>query len=203
MDSSWKIALGIVVIIMYIYSILEYRGIYWPLRNKYEELSNRRSFQKKTIKMQEEVQRSNEEFTVNVSNTFSGLEILKLNRIEDRFLLNSMKETDRLERRKANYFVFTFWQGRFSNFLGFITTILILYYVISTAGEDFDLARLMFTVSMASSTIWPITEIMPLFNVLKSNATIIENILKKDEDSEKVGETKNYEFEEDIEGNIA
>lgn len=158
-----------------------------------------RSFQKRTIKMQEEVQRSNEAFTVNVSNTFSGLEILKLNRIEDRFLLNSMKETDRLERRKANYFIFTFWQGRFSNFLGFITTILILYYVISTAEEGFDLARLMFTFSMASSTIWPITEIMPLFNVLKSNATIIENILKRDEDSEKTDEVMQYAFDRDIE----
>lgn len=158
-----------------------------------------RTFQKKTIRMQEDVQKSNEEFTVNVSNTFSGLEILKLNRIEDRFLFNSMKETDRLERRKANYFIFTFWQGRFSNFLGFITTIMILYYVISTAGENFDLSRLMFTVTMANSTIWPITEIMPLFNVLKSNATIIENILKKDDDSEKTGETSNYLFEKDIE----
>lgn len=158
-----------------------------------------RIFQKKTIRMQEAVQKSNEEFTVNVSNTFSGLEILKLNRIEDRFLMNSMKETDRLERRKANYFIFTFWQGRFSNFLGFITTIMILYYVISTAGDNFDLSRLMFTISIASSTIWPITEIMPLFNVLKANATIIENILKKDEDSEKNGETSDYQFDQDIE----
>jgi ABC-type multidrug transport system fused ATPase/permease subunit len=158
-----------------------------------------RTFQKKTIRMQEDVQKSNEEFTVNVSNTFSGLEILKLNRIEDRFLLNSMKETDKLERRKANYFIFTFWQGRFSNFLGFITTIMILYYVISTAGENFDLSRLMFTVTMANSTIWPITEIMPLFNVLKSNSTIIENILKKDDESEKTGETSDYQFNKDIE----
>lgn len=158
-----------------------------------------RAFQKKTIHMQEEVQRSNEKFTVNVSNTFSGLEILKLNRIEDRFLLNSMKETDRLERKKAGYFIFTFWQGRFSNLLGFITSILIIYYVISRAGEDFDLTRIMFTISMASSTIWPITEIMPLFNVLKSNATIIENILRKDEDLEKSEETRDYVFNETIE----
>lgn len=158
-----------------------------------------RAFQKKTIHMQEEVQRSNEKFTVNVTNTFSGLEILKLNRIEDRFLLNSMKETDKLERKKAGYFIFTFWQGRFSNLLGFITSILIIYYVIVKAGADFDLTRIMFTISMASSTIWPITEIMPLFNVLKSNATIIENILKKDEDLEKSEETLDYVFNESIE----
>jgi len=40
---------------------------------------------------------------------------------------------------------------------------------------------------------------MPLFNVLKSNATIIENILKKDDDSEKTDETSDYVFENTIE----
>lgn len=158
-----------------------------------------RSFQKKTIRMQEEVQRSNEKYTVNIANTFSGLEILKLNRLEDRFLLQSMKETDRLERRKAGYNVFTFWQQRFSGFLGTIISILIIYYVIRKAGTAYDLTRLMFTVSMASSTIWPITEIMPLFNVLKSNANIIERILAPDEDGQKEEEVQDYVFEDRIE----
>lgn len=158
-----------------------------------------RSFQKKTIKMQEDVQKSGERFTVNIANTFSGLEILKLNRIEERFLLTSMKETERLEKRKSGVNIFTFWQGRFSNFIGFITTILILYYIISGLEPGYDLTRVMFVVSMASSTIWPITEIMPLFNVLKSNATIIENILKKDEDVDSVEEYKPYDFKKTIE----
>lgn len=158
-----------------------------------------RSFQKKTIKMQEGVQKSGERFTVNIANTFSGLEILKLNRIEERFLLTSMKETERLEKRKSGVNIFTFWQGRFSNFIGFITTILILYYIISGLEPGYDLTRVMFVVSMASSTIWPITEIMPLFNVLKSNATIIENILKKDEDVDSAEEYKPYDFNKTIE----
>lgn len=158
-----------------------------------------RSFQKKTIKMQEDVQKSGERFTVNIANTFSGLEILKLNRIEERFLLTSMKETERLEKRKSGVNIFTFWQGRFSNFIGFITTILILYYIISGLEPGYDLTRVMFVVSMASSTIWPITEIMPLFNVLKSNATIIENILKKDEDVDSAEEYKPYDFNKTIE----
>lgn len=158
-----------------------------------------RSFQKKTIKMQEDVQKSGERFTVNIANTFSGLEILKLNRIEERFLLTSMKETERLEKRKSGVNVFTFWQGRFSNFIGFITTILILYYIISGLEPGYDLTRVMFVVSMASSTIWPITEIMPLFNVLKSNATIIENILKTEEDVDSVEEYKPYDFNKTIE----
>lgn len=158
-----------------------------------------RAFQKRTIRMQEDVQKSGERFTVNIANTFSGLEILKLNRMEERFLLGSMKETERLERRKASVNIFTFWQGRFSNFIGFITTILILYYIISALEPGYDLTRVMFVISMASSTIWPITEIMPLFNVLKSNATIIENILRDEEESEKVSDLKPYDFKETIE----
>ena len=158
-----------------------------------------RSFQKKTIRMQEDVQRSGERFTVNIANTFSGLEILKLNRIEERFLSGSKREAEQLETRKASVNIFTFWQGRFSNFLGFITTILILYYIISRLEPGYDLTRVMFVISMASSTIWPITEIMPLFNVLKSNGTIIENILRKEEDGEKNEEQKPYDFNEKIE----
>lgn len=158
-----------------------------------------RAFQKKTIRMQEDVQRSGERFTVNIANTFSGLEILKLNRIEERFLLGSKRETEKLETRKASVNIFTFWQGRFSNFLGFITTILILYYIISDLEPGYDLTRVMFVISMASSTIWPITEIMPLFNVLKSNATIIENILRKEVEGERNLEQKPYDFKKTIE----
>ena len=158
-----------------------------------------RAFQKKTIRMQEDVQRSGERFTVNIANTFSGLEILKLNRIEERFLLGSKRETEKLETRKASVNIFTFWQGRFSNFLGFITTILILYYIISDLEPGYDLTRVMFVISMASSTIWPITEIMPLFNVLKSNATIIENILRKEEEGDRNLEQKPYDFKKTIE----
>jgi len=158
-----------------------------------------RAFQKKTMRMEMEVQRRNEKFTVNVSNTFSGLEILKLNRLEDRFLHNTMKETDKLERKKAGFFIFTFWQSKFSQFLGYIVSLLIIYYVISTMGESYNLTRIMFTVSMANSTIWPITEIMPLLNVLKSNANIIEGIMKKDDETNGAEETKEYAFKDRIE----
>ena len=158
-----------------------------------------RMFQKKTMRMEMDVQRRNEKFTVNVSNTFSGLEILKLNRLEDRFLLNTLKETDRLERRKARFFIFTFWQTKFSQFLGYMISLGIIYYIISTLGESYDLARVMFTISMANSTIWPITEIMPLLNVLKSNANIIEGILKKDEEGNRAEETEAYVFNDAIE----
>lgn len=158
-----------------------------------------RMFQKKTMRMEMDVQRRNEKFTVNVSNTFSGLEILKLNRLEDRFLLNTLKETDRLERRKARFFIFTFWQTKFSQFLGYMISLGIIYYIISTLGENYDLARVMFTISMANSTIWPITEIMPLLNVLKSNANIIEGILKKDEEGNRAEETEAYVFNDAIE----
>lgn len=158
-----------------------------------------RTFQKKTMRMEMDVQRRNEKFTVNVSNTFSGLEILKLNRLEDRFLLNTLKETERLEQRKARFFIFTFWQTKFSQFLGYMISLGIIYYIISTLGENYDLARVMFTISMANSTIWPITEIMPLLNVLKSNANIIEGILKKDEEGNRAEETEEYVFNDAIE----
>lgn len=158
-----------------------------------------RTFQKRTVRLQESVQRNNEKFTVNVSNTFSGLEILKLNRIEDRFLLNTMKEVDRVEQKKYQFFVFTFWQRKFSYLMGTVIFILLLLYILTFLTGDYDLSRLFFITTMANATIWPITETMPLLNDLKSHGNIIERILRKDEDEGREVGTKPFQLERAIE----
>ena len=47
-------------------------------------------FSKKTVTLQEQVASENEHFTTSMSNTFQGLEILKLNRMDDKFLKASI-----------------------------------------------------------------------------------------------------------------
>ncbi|HSP46620.1 MAG TPA: ABC transporter ATP-binding protein [Clostridiaceae bacterium] len=158
-----------------------------------------RTFQKRTVRLQEGVQRNNEKFTVNVSNTFSGLEILKLNRIEDRFLMNTMKEVARVEQKKYQFFVFTFWQRKFSYLMGTVIFIMLLLYILTFLTGDYDLSRLFFITTMANATIWPITETMPLLNDLKSHGNIIERILRKDEDEDREVGTKPFHLEDAIE----
>jgi len=136
-----------------------------------------KSFRTKTVEMQEQVQKNNERFTVDVSNTFFGLEILKLNRIEDKFLLESMKKIDSLERKKYRFFAFTFWQRKFSEFIGTVVILGIIFYASGLFALGYSMAMIMFMIQLANSTIWPITETMPLFNSFKSNSVVIENIL--------------------------
>lgn len=156
-----------------------------------------RSFQKRTVRMQEAVQQGNEGFTVNVTNTFSGLEILKLNRIEDRFLHRSMKEMDRLERRRARYFVFTFWQGKFSDFLGTLIILGIVFYVTGLLEAGQGIARIMFLIQVSNATIWPITQVMPLYNTVKANGRIIEGLLDPGEDPPSQG-TDPFVFQKEL-----
>ncbi|MHB1454880.1 MAG: ABC transporter ATP-binding protein [Saccharofermentanales bacterium] len=137
-------------------------------------------FQNKTVQLQEKVQKHNEKFTVNVSNTFSGLEILKLNNIEDRFLKTSLNEIGWLERRKYHFAIFTYWQGKFSEFLGTIVLLGIIFYITGLFDQGYSLAKTMFMIQLSNALIWPITELVPLYNTVKANSTIIENIIRKD-----------------------
>jgi ABC-type multidrug transport system fused ATPase/permease subunit len=136
-------------------------------------------FQNRTIKLQQNVQQANEQFTVQVSNTFSGLEILKLNRIEDKFLESQMVQINGLEQRRFRFFAFTFWQGRFSEFLGIIILVGIIFYITGLFDRGYSIARVMFMIQLSNALIWPISLVIPLYNTVKSNRVIIENILKK------------------------
>ncbi len=134
-------------------------------------------FQKKTVSMQKQVQKYNEDFTVNVSNTFSGLEILKLNRIEDRFLDNSLKEIGKLERKKYHFFMFTYWQGRSMEFFGTVFILALIYYVTGLFDSGYSLTRIMFMIQLSNFVIFPVTQFAPLLNTVKANSAIVENII--------------------------
>ncbi len=157
-----------------------------------------RSFQGKTVRMQEAVQKNNEKYTVDVANTFYGLEILKLNRIEEKFLMESMGKIDNLERKKYNFFAFTFWQRKFSEFIGTIAILGIIFYASGLFAMGYSMAMIMFMIQLANSTIWPITETMPLFNNVKANSVIIENIIKCDESKDLPAGNKEFSFEDSI-----
>jgi len=138
-------------------------------------------FQKKTVKLQEDVSESNEKFTTNVSNTFNGLEILKLNSVEDRFLYNTLKSIDKVERRKLHYTVFTEGQSGFINYFGFLIMMGILIYAINIFMRGASITKILFLVQLSNGCIWPIVRIIPLFNELKASAKIYEKITRNEE----------------------
>lgn len=152
-----------------------------------------KAFQNKTVKLQEEVSESNEKFTTNVSNTFNGLEILKLNSVEDRFLYNTLKSIDKVERRKLHYTVFTEGQSGFINYFGFLIMMCILIYAINIFMKGASVTKILFLVQLSNGCVWPIVRIIPLFNELRASAQIYEKITSNGEETT-ANNNKNKDF---------
>lgn len=152
-----------------------------------------RSFENRTVKLQEEVSERNESFTLGISNTFNGLEILKLNSVEDKFLYKSLKEVDQVERKKFHYTVFTEGQRSLTRFLSYLIFVGLLVYLMNLAfnGESYTTIALM--LQLGNSCIWPIGNALPMFNELKASKAIYDKITKIDSEDSKPDE-KEREF---------
>lgn len=159
-----------------------------------------KKFEKKTVKLQEEVSENNENFTVNISNTLNGIEILKLNRVEDKFLYNSLKAVDKVELKKFHYTVFTEGQRSMTRFITNFAFIGILIYVLNLAFHGASITRITLMIQIANSCVWPISMVLPLFNELKASVTIFEKITKGYESTTVlVSGDKKFSFETAIE----
>lgn len=159
-----------------------------------------KTFQKRTIKLQEDISENNEKFTSNISNILGGLEILKLNSVEDKFLDNSLKTIDNVERKKLHYTIFIEGQSSFINFLSLLIYIGILIYAMNNVLSGFSLTRMILIVQLSNSCIWPIIQISPLINELKASSKIYTKIAQNEEGTEEnEKEGKKFEFNTQIE----
>lgn len=158
-----------------------------------------KGFEKRTVKLQEEVSEENESFAIEMSNTFNGLEILKLNNIEDKFLSKSLESITGLEKKKFNFNIYTDGQRRLMEFLGFVFLVASLVYLSNLVSQGISLTKLTLMVQLANGCIWNIISILPLFNQLKSSAKIFDKITKvEDNISATNGKKENFEFEKEI-----
>lgn len=159
-----------------------------------------RTFEKRTIRLQEEVSDKNEKFAVDMSNTFNGLEILKLNRIEDKFLIKALKSITGLERKKLNYNVYTDGQGKIMGLLGFAFLIGSLIYISSLFIEGVSLTETAFMFQLANGCVFNIIAVLPLVNQLKSSVRIFDKITEKEEGlSNNFVKEKEFIFDREIE----
>ncbi|NLK43459.1 MAG: ABC transporter ATP-binding protein [Tissierellia bacterium] len=159
-----------------------------------------KAFEKRTISLQEEVSEENEKFAVDMSNTFNGLEILKLNRIEDEFLSKALKSVTGLERKKLDYNIYTNVQSRILELLGFSFMIVSLIYLSSLFMRGITLTEATFMVQLANGCVWSIIAVLPRINQLKSSVKIFDKITKYEEDtSNNLTKEKEFIFEKEIE----
>lgn len=147
-------------------------------------------FSKKTVSLQEEVSNQNEKFTTNISNTFQGLEILKLNGMEDKFLQKSLDGMKRLEWTKYIFNIFSECQRNLINIMGYVISCFVMLYLCLVFDQGFSLTTAAILFQLAASMSFNLIEAFPLWNKIKAAAKIYEKITKEEETQGEKSEEK-------------
>lgn len=157
-------------------------------------------FSKKTEKMQLKVADANEALTVQAANTFNGLEILKLSRVEDRFLNKNLHTINKVENKKMAFTIFTEIQRRLMMTLSYVIIMGLAVYMMYNIVQGRNFAEQMFIFQLSQGMVFPLIELIPKINVIRSSISIYERITKidtiQDEDTKKQGV---FNFKETIE----
>ena len=154
-------------------------------------------FSKKTVTLQEEVSMQNEIFTTNINNTFQGLEILKLNRMDDKFLHKSLDGLRKLELRKYIFNIFAECQKNLINVIGYVISCFLMLYLCLNFDKGMTLTNAAIVFQLGAMMSFNLIEAFPLWNKVKASSKIYEKITKDDEeDNDSVDESDNEKTEE-------
>jgi len=135
-----------------------------------------RIFQKTTIKYQKEISLTNEDLTLNLSNTFNGLEILKLNNIEKKFTKKIDEKITDLENKKSKFRFLIDSQLSITQNIGLILCIFLIFYLVSK--NNFDYSHLILIIQLSSMILYSLPDIFPRLNVIKASSEIYNKITK-------------------------
>ncbi len=156
-------------------------------------------FERRTIRLDQEKSTENERFTVAIANTFSGLEILKLNNIERKFLIRAKEQVAQLEKRKLKYNFFTALQNHMNEAIGSLVMFGLLVYMMYSPASPVGLGKVVLVVQLAGSCVFPLMRMLPLLNVIKSSDAIYKKITSAaDVDKETNGRPNPYRFKKAI-----
>jgi len=157
-------------------------------------------FTKKTTALEQEISKTNELFTTDMSNTFNGIEILKLNNIEDKFLKKSTGTINRLEKRKYEANVFTELQRSVIRILAFVAQVVVMIYLGFQIQGDLSLAMATLIYQLCSSISNNLIEAFPMSNQIKASISIYKKIAISEESTVTTGKgVENFEFKQRIE----
>jgi len=152
-------------------------------------------FTKKTTALEQEVSTTNEQFTTDMSNTFNGIEILKLNNIEEKFLKKSIFTIDRLEKKKYEANVYTELQRNVIRILAYIVAIIVMIYLAYEMQGELTLAKAGLIFQLCNSMSNFLISAFPTWNQVKASVSIYEKIAKPENYTEIQGKgSKTFEF---------
>lgn len=139
-------------------------------------LSNK--LNKKATTLMKDVSISNEKFTTDMANTFNGMEILKLNNIEKKFLDKSLLSLVTVEKKKFMSNVFTDLQRNVINSIGYVIMVFIMIYLTLNVNTNISLALAAFLFQLSSRMSYNLIGAFPLWNAMKASMAIYDKITK-------------------------
>ncbi|NLA96412.1 MAG: ABC transporter ATP-binding protein [Clostridiaceae bacterium] len=138
-----------------------------------------RGFQKKIVALKESESDANKDFSQQMSNVFSGLEILKLNRVEVPFRSKSMGYVTALENIIMRFNIFDYFQSGTMETLGLIFTVLSFFYVgTGLVSGKLSLPQGIFMVQITQRAIWGMVQVFPHLNKMRASQAIFDRIVK-------------------------
>ncbi|MFA5586738.1 MAG: ABC transporter ATP-binding protein [Saccharofermentanales bacterium] len=138
-----------------------------------------RGFQKRIVRLKEAESDANKTFSQDMSNVFSGLEILKLNQVEAPFREKSMGYVTALENIKMRFNIFDHFQSGTMETLGLIFTVLSFFYVgTGLVNGRLSLAQSIFMVQITQRAVWGMVQIFPHLNKVRASQAIFDRIVK-------------------------
>ena len=158
-------------------------------------LSN--ALKKKTVKLQHELSTENEAFTVDTANTLNGLEVIKLNNIEEKFKRKSINSIDRLEKSKFGFNFFTDSQRSFSNMIGMLTITAVMLYLF--AKTEFSYGDIALLLMLSGNMSFALQNIFPRINVLSSSAELFHKITDIEEENNEIEKNNQFIFNNKLE----
>lgn len=154
-----------------------------------------RLFAGRLVKLKSRESDANRDFSQKMSNVFSGLEILKLNQVEDRFQDQTNAFIAVLERVKIRFNIFDSFQRGTMQTLGYACTVLSFFYVgIRIAQGQLDLVRGILIAQITSSCLFSIVRIFPHRNKLLAALGIFDKVVNGDTDEKQELEAGDQPF---------
>ncbi len=161
-----------------------------------------RFFRQRVVRLKEAESEANKDFSSQMTNVYSGLEIVKLNRVEDAFQKKAMGHVTFLENIKMRFNIFDQFQGSTMQTLGLIFTVLSFAYVATKIAKgQMTLAFGIFITQITQRALWGMVQLFPHLNKLRASERIFDRVVNGDEDetsSSFTPGTLSFHFEEEL-----
>lgn len=150
-------------------------------------------FAGKATALEQELSESNENFTMDMANTFNGMEILKLNHIEEKFKEKSIGAVTRAENKKFAAAFFTDMQRHVIRIISFVSSVAVMIYLAYSFINGLSLSMGGFLFQLCSSSGNYLINAFPMKNQMKASMTIYKKIAEPEEGVEEA-DKGNEEF---------